>query len=50
MVAAVSAKHPRQGRVGELLCKHRLTNRSSGRVIDKVPSPNGNARGAQLNR
>jgi len=28
----------------------RLTPRWSGRVIDKVPSPYGGARGAQLNR
>ena len=28
----------------------RLTNRSSGRVIDKVPSPIGGARAAKLNR
>jgi hypothetical protein len=27
-----------------------LTNRSSGRVKDKVPSPNVGARAAQLNR
>ena len=28
----------------------RLTNRSSGRVINKVPSSNAGARAAQLNR
>jgi hypothetical protein len=28
----------------------RLTNRSSGRVRNKVPSPNVGARAAQLNR
>ena len=28
----------------------RLTNRSSGRVIDKVPSSDVGARAAQLNR
>src|SRR3954471_4905120 len=28
----------------------RLTNRGSGRVKDKVPSPNAGARAAQLNR
>jgi hypothetical protein len=27
-----------------------LTNRWSGRVVDKVPSPNVGARAAQLNR
>jgi len=27
-----------------------LTNRSNGRVIDKVPSPDAGARAAQLNR
>jgi hypothetical protein len=36
--------------IRDQLCKRRLTNRWSGRVPDKVPSPNVGVRAAQLNR
>ena len=49
-VALVNRMSTVKGRMAARTLTRRLTNRWSGRVEDKVPSPNVGARAAQLNR
>jgi hypothetical protein len=47
---AKASERFKKRRVERVKCRCDLALRSSGRVDDKVPSPNAGARAAQLNR